>query len=177
MASVSDGKTERTTDNEDVVFVVLVNLEQFGVSFGEEEFLRKSLRFSVNDHVVQVIEFDLVFSGQDLDSKLVIADLLTQNDVPWLLSAVSGKEGVAFRDVSVVSVVVVGLDGVRGDVTVGIDSKIEGGVHEARESGVDLPLEWSWQEGQVDSVEVFLLSLRSVPVDVSGWVFLVHCDV
>jgi len=177
VASVSDRKTKRTTENEDIVFVVLVNLEQFGVSLGEEELLRKWMRFSVNDNVVHVIKFNFVFSSQDLDSKLVIGDLLTQNDVPWLVSTVSGKEGVALRDVSVVGVVVVGLDGVRGDVTVGIDSEIEGGVHEARESGVNLPLEWSWQEGQVDSVEVFLLSLRSMPVDVGGWVFLVHCDV
>jgi len=177
MTSVSDGKTERTTEDEDIVLVVLVDLEQFGVSVGEEEFLRKRMRFSVNENVVHVIELNLVFSGQDLDSKLVVGDLLTQNDVPWLVGTVSGKEGVAFRDIGVVGVVVVGLDGVRGHVTVSIDSKIEGGVHKARESGVDLPLEWSRQEGQVDSVEVFLLSLRSVPVNVGGWVFLVHCDV
>lgn len=35
-------------------------------------------------------------------------------------------------------------------------------------------LKWSWEEVEVDPVEMFRLATRSVPVDVSLWILIIH---
>lgn len=65
----------------------------------------------------------------------------------------------------------------RSDVTISVNSQVEGSLLDRREPGVDWASQRSGQEAKVDSVEVFLLSVRSVEVDVSFWVFLIHSHV
>lgn len=174
MTSVSDEHTERLTEQEDVVLVVLVQFEDFGITLWGYDLVTQDNWLSINFDVVQVIEFDGVLSHNYLNSEFVVADLLSKYNKPWLVAAVSRDESFAFRKVSEISSVVVGLDGMRSNITISIDSEGHGCVLELRESREDWSLKWSWQEVQVDTVEVFLFSLRAVEVDISFWVFFVH---
>lgn len=115
-----------------------------------------------------------MLSHDNLNSEFVVRDLLSKNNVSWLLATVSRDEGGAFGEVSEVSGVVEGLDGVRSDVTISPNSQIESSLLKRRESRVDWASQRSGQEAKVDFVEVFLFSLRAVEVDVSLWVFLIH---
>lgn len=174
VAGISDEKTQRSGQKENVVLVVLVDLEDLGVSLWEDKFFREGLRFSIDDDVVHVIEFDLVFSSHDLKTKFVVGNFLSKNGEPWLLSAVSRDKSVTFGHISKVGSVVEGLDGMWGNITVSVNSQVESLVHQCRKSRVNWSFQGSWEHVKVNTVEMLLFPTRSVPVDISLWVFFIH---
>jgi len=140
VTSVSDHQAERFADEEDVLVVVLVDLENLGVTIGNDDLLGQSMRFSIDDNIVHVVELNLVFSSKNLETKLVIGNLLSEDGEPWLLRAVSRDEGVALREVSEVGGIIVGLDSMRSNITVSVNSQLVGLVHEFRDTRVEWTL-------------------------------------
>jgi len=118
-----------------------------------------------------------VFAHVNGDSKLVSGDLVSENKESWGIATVTRDESWALRQGTVVGVVIVGLDSTRSNVTITVKSVLHGRSVEWRESGENWALEGSWKEAKVNTVEVFVFSLRAVEVDISLWVFFIKSSV
>lgn len=95
MSSVSDKDAKGLTEDEDVVFVMLVDLEDLGVSLRGDDLFSQSDVLSVEGDSGQVVDFNRVLSHDNLNSEFVVGDLLSKNNVSWFVSAVSRDEGGA----------------------------------------------------------------------------------
>lgn len=177
MFSVTDEQAQRLRQDKHVVLIVLVDLEDLWICVRGENLVGKSDSLSINDGVVQVIEFNLVFTKMDGDSELVVGDLVSKNKVSWGVGTVSRDESWTFRHISVVGEVVISLDSTRSNITVAVDSVLHGHSVEWRESGENWALEWSREEAKVNIVEMFIFSLRAVEVDIGFWVFFIKSNI
>lgn len=177
MTSVTNEQAQRLRQDEDVVIIVLVDLEDLWIRIRSEDLVRKSDWLSVNSGGVQVVEFNLVFTKEDGDSELVVGDLLSKNKVSWGISTISRDESWALRHIGVVGEIVISLDSTRSNITVAVDSVLHGKSVEWRESGENWSLQWSGEETEVNSVEVFIFSLRAVEVDIGFWVFFIESNI
>jgi len=83
--SVADVNAQGLGEDEDVVFIVLVDLEDLGVSFVVDDLVGKSNRLSINGDRAQVVDVNLVFTEVGGDSKLVVGSLVSENKVSWSL--------------------------------------------------------------------------------------------
>jgi len=107
--------------------------------------------------------------------EFIRGDLLTQDGISGFISTISTDQSWTFRHISVVCKVVESLNGTWGDITVAVDSQFHGSVHQWRESRENgFP---HWHEAEINSVEMFLFSLRAVEMNIGLWVFLIHADV
>lgn len=95
MSSVSDIDAEGLAENEDVVIVMLVDLEDLGVSLRGDDLVSQSNVLSVKGDLGQVVDFNRVLSHDNLNSEFVVGDLLSKNNVSWLVTAVSRDESGA----------------------------------------------------------------------------------
>jgi len=167
VSGVTDENAQGLREDEYVVLIVLVDLEDLGVTVWVDNLVSKINLLSVKGGVVHVVNFNLVFAHEDGDSNLVIGNFVSQNKVARVLGTVTTEECWALRHVSVVGKVVISLNGTRSNITVAVDSILHSGSVQWGESGEDWSLQWSGKEAKVDSVEVFIFPLRAVEVDIS----------
>jgi hypothetical protein len=169
MSGISDVNSQSLGPQENVVVIDLEELEDL-LLVGRIESVRESHFLSINDSLVEVVQFDLVSSQLNGDSEFVSRDFAGIDSVSWSGSTVTADECWALGHVSVVGQVVESLNGASSDITIGIQTELETGNLDRLESGGDWIEESDGEGVEVNSVEVFVLSFRSVEVDVSLWV-------
>jgi len=92
VSGVTDENAQRLREDEYIVFIVLVHLEDLGVTVRVENLVSKGNRLSINGGGVQVVELNLVLTHVDGDSKFVVGNLVSQNKVAWLIGTVTTEE-------------------------------------------------------------------------------------
>lgn len=177
VSSVADEQAQRLGQDENVVLIVLVDLEDLGICVRGPDLVGKGDGMAINGGGVQVVEFNLVFTKMDGDSELVVGDLVSKNKVSWGVGTVSRDESWAFRHIGVVGEVVISLDSTRSNITIAVNSVLHGQSVEWRESGENWALEWSGEDAEVNTVEVFIFSLGAVEVDIGFWVVFIKSNI